>query len=219
MQGFLNDPPFYQPAFEEAFRFIIDDYPVPPRQVAIYIPCAIRKPYSTSPSHRLFRTIISSIFSEDEYQIVVFGTCGVVPAELELMYPFACYQYMLGRCPDKRIQQDFLEIETDRLSTFLGKTRFCHQVRVAYCIGIFRDAMERASNRSGVYPDLLLPTRKTLERLSDNDCSFPEGSLSMQEYLEEFRLGLEAVKRAIIPPRSASREREAPTKPDQEAFP
>lgn len=199
MQGPLTDPPFYHPAFEEAFRFILNEYPVSPRDIAIFIPCALRKPYSSSPSHRLFRKIIRSVFgSDDQYQIIVFGTCGVVPAELERMYPFAHYQYMLGRCPEQRIREDFLEIETERLSLFLDKTRDCYRARIAYCIGIFREAMEQACIRSGVSLDLLLPTRPTIERLYDIDCPFPEGSLSMQEYLDEFRGGLETMKAKIM---------------------
>lgn len=195
----MTDPPFYHPAFEDAFRFIIDDYGITPRQVAIFIPCAVRKPYSSSPSHRLFARIIASVFSEREYQMVIFGTCGVVPVELELMYPFAHYQYMLGKCQDERIRQDFLEIETERISLFLEKTRHCYRARIAYCIGIFREAMERACARSGIYPDLLLPTRPIIERQYDNRYPFPEGSLSMPEYIEEFRHGLIAVKEAIAP--------------------
>lgn len=200
MQGPLTDPPFYHPAFEEAFRFVIEEYRVPPRDVAIFIPCALRKPYSSSPSHRLFRKVITSVVTADESQIIVFGTCGVVPAELERMYPFAHYQYMLGRCPDERIKQDFLEIETERLSLFLQKTRHCYQARIAYCIGIFREAMERACIRSGVSLDLLLPTQPTIQRLYDIDCPFPEGSLSMQEYIDEFRHGLVTVKEAMRTP-------------------
>lgn len=196
-QGDLTDPPFYNDAFEEAFRFILDDYRLAPRNIAIFIPCALRKPYSSSPSHRLFRRVISSVLSDDEYQIIIFGTCGVVPAELERMYPFAHYQYMLGKCPEQRILHDFLEIETERLSLFLRKIERLYTHRIAYCIGIFREAMEQASLRSGVPLDLLLPNRPTIERLYDIDCPFPEGSLSMQEYISEFRDGLAVLKKGI----------------------
>jgi archaeosine synthase len=196
-QGYLTDPPFYDDAFEEAFRFILDDYRLAPRSIAIFIPCALRKPYSSSPSHRLFRKVISSVLSDDEYQIIIFGTCGVVPAELERMYPFAHYQYMLGKCPEQRVLHDFLEIETERLSLFLRKIERLYTHRIAYCIGIFREAMEQASLRSAVPLDLLLPNRPTIESLYDIDCPFPEGSLSMQEYISEFRDGLAVLKKGI----------------------
>ena len=46
----LTEPPFYLPQFEQAYRYIIDEYLVQPRETAIFIPCAVRKPYSQSPS-------------------------------------------------------------------------------------------------------------------------------------------------------------------------
>ncbi len=190
----LTEPPFYHPAFEEAYRFIIDSYPLPARDLAIFIPCALRKPYSSSPSHRLFRKLIGDVFTEREYHLVIFGTCGTVPAELELMYPFAHYHYMLGKCTDPVVLADFLEIETYRLEGYLRRTRDLYMKRTAYCIGIFREAMIRACVRSGISLDLLLPTNPTIERMRDPDCPFPEGSLSMHEYMDEFREGLRSLK-------------------------
>jgi archaeosine synthase len=192
------DPPFYLPAFEEAFRFVIDDYEIAEREIAIFIPCALKKPYSTSPSHRLFRKIISRELGEDQYQIMIFGTCGVLPAELECMFPYAHYQFMLGKCSEQRILEDFLEIETERLSLYLQKTKELYKTRIAYSIGIFREALERACLRSGICFDFLLPTRPVIERVYDIDCPFPEGSLSMQEYLSEFREALVAVRNSRL---------------------
>lgn len=190
-----SDPPFYNPVFEEAYRFILDLYTIPSRELAIFIPCALRKPYSSSPSHRLFRRMIGEVFTETEYHLVVFGTCGTVPAELELMYPYAHYHYMIGKCTDPVVLEDFLKIETYRLEGYLKKTKNLYRKRTAYCIGIFREAMIRACSRSGISLDLLLPTKPTIDRMRDPDCPFPEGSLSMQEYMDEFRDGLRSLKR------------------------
>src|SRR5512137_1242352 len=115
----LTDPPFYLPEFEESYRYIIDEYEVSPREIAIFIPCAVRKPYSTSPSHQLIRMIISQVLAPSRYHIVVFGTCGIVPAELEEMYPYAHYRYMLGKCKDQKVLDDFLRIETARVAGYL----------------------------------------------------------------------------------------------------
>lgn len=191
----FSDPPFYNPVFEEAYRYIIDLYTPPARELAIFIPCALRKPYSSSPSHRLFRKLIGEVFTEEEYHLVIFGTCGTVPAELELMYPYAHYHYMIGKCTDPVVLADFLEIETYRLEGYLKKTKNLYRKRTAYCIGIFREAMNRACSRSGISLDLLLPTNPTIDRMRDPDCPFPEGSLSMQEYMDEFRDGLRFLKR------------------------
>lgn len=186
----IRDPPFFLPEFEDAFRYIISNYNPPEREIAIFLPCALKKPYSSSPSHRLFQKVIDSKLSPDTYHIVVFGTCGVVPRELELMYPFAHYHYMLGKCTDRKIHEAFLDIETYRLAAYLIKTKDTYGKRVAYCIGPFREAMKRATGETGVKLDLLLPSASTIESNRDPDCPFPEGSLSLQVYLEEFEKGL-----------------------------
>lgn len=193
--GELLEPPFYMDEFEEAFRFVLVDYRLPARPLAVFIPCAVRKPYSTSPSHRLFHRLFDRVLPPEDYQLLIFGTCGVVPAELERMYPFAHYRYMLGNVHDERVRRDFLEIETDRLATFLAATRGLYERRAAYCIGLFREAMVRAVERSGVRLDLLLPTEPAIRRVYDPDCPFPEGSLSRAEYLAELESGLAALAR------------------------
>jgi archaeosine synthase alpha-subunit len=183
----LTDPPFYLKEFEDSYRYIIDEYAVTPKDIAIFMPCAVRKPYSASPSHQLIRMIISQVFSESQYHIVIFGTCGIVPAELEAMYPYAHYKYMLGKCKDQKILDDFLRIETDRVAGYLKKTKDTYQYRIAYCIGLFREALIRGSAQSGVKIDLILPTRDQIDKVvEEGDCVFEEGSLSMDEYLGEF---------------------------------
>ncbi len=193
----LTDPPFYLPEFEEAYRYIIDDYDVSPRELAIFIPCAIRKPYSTSPSHQIIRKIISDLLEPSQYHIVIFGTCGILPAELETMYPYAHYRYMLGKVRDTTIQQDFLRIETDRIAGYLEKTKTVYHHRIAYCIGLFRRAFIQGSEKSDVPIDLILPSQDTIDTIMELDCPFQEGSLSMDEYLEEFYQGLVTIKQTL----------------------
>jgi len=183
----LTDPPFYLPEFETSYRYIIDEYEVSPREIAIFIPCAVRKPYSTSPSHQIIRMIISQVLSPSQYHIVVFGTCGIVPAELEEMYPYAHYRYMLGKCTDETIKKDFLRIETERVVGYLEKTRYTYTYRIGYCLGLFREALIMGSKQAEIPIDLLLPSRDRINKIiEEEDCSFQEGSLSMDEYLGEF---------------------------------
>ena len=91
-ENLLTAPPFYLPEFERSYRYIIDEYNVAPRDSAIFMPCAVRKPYSASPSHQLIRSLIAQVLAPEQYHLVIFGTCGIVPAELEEMYPFAHYR-------------------------------------------------------------------------------------------------------------------------------
>lgn len=183
----LTDPPFYLPEFETSYRYIIDEYQVQPKDIAVFMPCAVRKPYSKSPSHQLIRSILAQVLDPSDYHVVIFGTCGIVPAELEEMYPYAHYSYMLGKCRDKKILEDFLRIETDRIAGYLDKTRDVYKYRIGYCIGLFREALIRGSRQAGVPIDMILPTRDMIDRvIEEGDCIFEEGSLSMDEYLGEF---------------------------------
>ncbi|MCA1915005.1 DUF5591 domain-containing protein [Methanospirillum hungatei] len=193
----LTDPPFYLPEFEASYRYIIDVYEVPPRDIAIFIPCAVRKPYSTSPSHRIMRAIIDEVLQPDLYHIVIFGTCGILPAELETMYPYAHYQYMLGKVKDPSIQEDFLRIETERVAGYLQKTKDTYKKRIAYCIGPFRRALIQGSELAGVPIDMIMPGKDVIHKIMELDCPFQEGSLNMEEYLEEFYKGLVFIRDSL----------------------
>ena len=193
----ITDPPFYTQEFEDSYQYIIDVYEVTPKDIAIFIPCAVRKPYSTSPSHRIIRSVIDQVLSPSEYHIIIFGTCGVVPSELETMYPYAHYQYMLGKVTDETIKEDFVRIETERVAGYLDKTRNTYKRRIGYCIGLFRESLIRGSEQSGVLIDSILPTKDMINKVMELDCPFQEGSLSMDEYLEEFYKGLIAIKNSL----------------------
>ena len=183
----LTGPPFYLPEFEKSYRYIIDEYDITPRDIAVFMPCAVRKPYSTSPSHQLIRSVLAQVLDPSRYHIVIFGTCGIVPAELEGMYPYAHYTYMLGKCKDPKVLDDFLRIETERVAGYLEKTRDVYKYRIGYCIGLFREALVRGSQKAGVPINMILPTRDMINRvIEEGDCIFEEGSLSMNEYLGEF---------------------------------
>lgn len=192
----LTGPPFYLSEFEKSYRYIIDEYEVAPKDIAIFMPCAVRKPYSTSPSHQLIRMIVAQVLDPSQYHIVIFGTCGIVPAELEEMYPYAHYKYLLGKCSDDKVKQDFLRIETERVAGYLDKTKDAYRYRIGYCIGLFREALIRGSGMAGVKIDLLLPSRDMINRvIEEEDCRFQGGSLSMDDYLGEFCEGLVRLRR------------------------
>ncbi|KQC05562.1 MAG: tRNA-ribosyltransferase [Methanoculleus sp. SDB] len=190
--GILTMPSFYHPAFEDAYRFIINGYRVPEHEICIFLPCSMKKPFSTSPSHRIFDAVIASRLPPGAAHRVVFGTCGVVPRELERMFPFTHYRYMLGKCTDERIKRDFYRIETPRLAGYLRKTRETYRHRVAYCLGGFRKAMISASEETGI-PVRILPTDASIRRQQRSDLAFADGSLHMEAYLEEFGKALAAL--------------------------
>jgi len=55
--------------------------------VAVLLPCSARKPYSQSQSHRAFQRAIQ----DRAHEVIITSPLGVVPRELELIYPAAHY--------------------------------------------------------------------------------------------------------------------------------
>jgi archaeosine synthase alpha-subunit len=80
---------------------------------------------------------------------------------------------------------------------YLEKTRDVYRFRVAYCIGLFREALIRGSKQAGVPVNLILPSKDLINAIIEEDCPFQEGSLSMDEYLQEFHKGLTEIKSKI----------------------
>jgi archaeosine synthase len=60
--------------------------------ILVLLPCSARKPYSSSKSHGLFRSAIrESGASIHVHELIVTSPLGLVPKELELMYPAQHY--------------------------------------------------------------------------------------------------------------------------------
>jgi archaeosine synthase len=106
---------------------------------------------------------------------------------------------MLGKVKDEKIKQDFLQIETDRVAEYLEKTQDTYRFRLGYCIGLFRQALIQGSQKSGIPIDIICPSMDTINSIiAEEDCPFQEGSLSMEEYLEEFHAGLCTIGRKLV---------------------
>jgi len=66
---------------------VLDRYIPPPADVAVLLPCSAKKPYSLSQSHRRFRNTIAS----RAHELIVTSPLGLVPRELETVYPAMHY--------------------------------------------------------------------------------------------------------------------------------
>jgi archaeosine synthase len=66
---------------------VIGRYRPPVTDVAVLLPCSAHKPYSFSPSHRKFRAAIR----RRAHELVITSPLGLVPRELERVYPAAQY--------------------------------------------------------------------------------------------------------------------------------
>jgi len=175
----------HHPDMVRANEWIVSDYEIPKRKICIFVPCSKKKPYHTSPSHQKFDEIIFSLLTEEDVHVVTFGTCGVVPRELDVEYPFMDYSFMMGQCNIVKVKRDFLKTETKRLSEYLVKTKDNYECRIAYCIGDFRDAMIQAAEQTQI-PITVVPKSETIEQNIQPNKKFIFNSLSCSDYLADF---------------------------------
>jgi predicted RNA-binding protein len=184
------------PDMVRANEWVLSDaYTAPHRDYCIFVPCAKVKPYHDSPSHKMYDRIVFSILRQDEAHIVTFGTCGITPRELDEEYPFMDYEFMLGRCNVASVKDEFVRNESKKLARYLDKTRDCYKYRIAYCIGDFRRAMEKALTITDVAVTIV-PKPQTLEANVQPNKPFKFGSLSRRPYLQDLSDTLTSLKNA-----------------------
>ena len=173
------------PDMQRANEWVLREYRAPEREYLIFVPCAKHKPYHSSPSHQMYDRVIFSILKPEETHVVVFGTCGVTPRELDGEYPFTDYEFVLGRCDVAAVKDEFVRNESKKLAAYLEKTRGNYRHRVAYCTGDFRRAMEKALTLTDVRVTIA-PKEETLEANVQPGKHFKYGSLSRRPYLQDF---------------------------------
>ncbi|AFV25017.1 hypothetical protein Mpsy_2817 [Methanolobus psychrophilus R15] len=175
----------YHPDMIRANEWVLTEYTPPVRDICIFVPCSKKKPYHESPSHKIFDRIIFSLFEPEDVHVVVFGTCGITPREIDTEYPFMDYQFIMGKCNVAKVKRDFLKMESERLAAYLEKTRDTYKHRIAYCIGDFRKAMEMALQMTDVQVTIV-PKEETIAQNLQPQRKFIYGSLNQKKYLKDF---------------------------------
>jgi archaeosine synthase len=121
----------------ETVRFrkrIIDRYKKPEHSdILVLLPCSAKKPYFRSKTHKLFRTAINRALdgsnldrTHDQsiliHEIIVTSPLGLVPRELELVYPAQQYDIPVTGSWFK----DELDMIGNQLVQYLSKNRYSH---------------------------------------------------------------------------------------------
>lgn len=105
--------------FEER---LVSRYHPPRNDVCVLLPCASRKPYSLSRSHQMFVKVVDG----RAHEVIVTSPLGIVPRELELVYPAGHYDVPVTGFWDAEEQR----ILTDRVASYLSAHRYeriiCH---------------------------------------------------------------------------------------------
>jgi predicted RNA-binding protein len=90
----------------------------------------------------------------------------------------------MGKCNVVRIKRDFIKLESERIAAYLKKTRKNYIHRIAYCIGDFRIAMEKALKMVDIEVNVI-PRETTIQKMLQPSKSFIFNSLSSKEYLQD----------------------------------
>ncbi len=101
-------------------RYSPPDY----KKVAVFLPCSAKKPYSTSKSHRAFiRAIKSGAKSKYNlvHQVIITSPLGLVPRELEQLYPACCYDTTVTGYWSHEEREAVKELIRSYLSKFGGR--------------------------------------------------------------------------------------------------
>jgi len=69
---------------------VLERYEPPERKILLILPCSAKKPYSKSPSHAKFIEAIEN-YRGHIHELILTSPLGVVPRELEMVYPAASY--------------------------------------------------------------------------------------------------------------------------------
>jgi archaeosine synthase len=83
----------HRPDVQRWRRRILEVYEPPEhKRILLLLPCSARKPYFTSKTHKIFREVIDAVGkSHLIHEVIVTSPLGLVPRELELLYPASKY--------------------------------------------------------------------------------------------------------------------------------
>ncbi len=119
---------------------VLERYIPPKADVAVLLPCSARKPYSLSQSHRRFMAAIAS----RAHELIVTSPLGLVPRELETVYPAMHYDVPVTGYWDAE--------ECAVISSVLARYFRKHQYRrvIAHLEGGALDVARMAADAAGI---------------------------------------------------------------------
>lgn len=126
--------------------------PFPDTRLVLLLPCAARKPYSESRSHRKFRDAVRARLKRERHHIqefVLTSPLGVIPRQLETIFPVNAYDIPVTGDWDAEETQ----ITADMVAAFLRRYPADLPI-VAHLGGGYRAAVELAIDRGTVAQDV-----------------------------------------------------------------
>jgi archaeosine synthase len=121
-------------------RRVIERLPDPVHHVAVLLPCSARKPYSGSLSHRKFMQAVNG----RAHELIITSPLGLVPRELERVYPAAHYDIPVTG----RWDREELALVSGVIAGYLG--RHPYQRVLAHLDGGALEAARLAAEACGI---------------------------------------------------------------------
>jgi len=91
----ITEYSYYRPEIQEFQKRIRERYQIADsKKIAVIFPCSARKPYSQSRSHERYIQTLGSVSNRKRgfiQELILTSPLGVIPRELELVYPAAHY--------------------------------------------------------------------------------------------------------------------------------
>ncbi|MBK5114196.1 MAG: DUF5591 domain-containing protein [Candidatus Heimdallarchaeota archaeon] len=143
----ITEYSYYRPEIQEFQRRIRERYRIQKgKKIVVIFPCSARKPYSQSKSHEKFIRTLDSISNKKRgfiQEIILTSPLGVIPRELEIVYPAAHY--------DIPVTGDWSHEETEivvgQLTYVLSKAKSSDLSVVAHVSNEYIDLCKEAEKR------------------------------------------------------------------------
>lgn len=92
LRATTNDS-LFRPEIRRYQNRLLDRYRKPDcAKVLLFLPCSAKKPYSFSKSHKILKKVLSTLDNPQVvHEVIITSPLGLVPRELELMYPASSY--------------------------------------------------------------------------------------------------------------------------------
>ncbi|KCZ72358.1 tRNA-guanine transglycosylase [Candidatus Methanoperedens nitroreducens] len=122
---------------------VMERYTAPDLDTLVLLPCSAKKPYSTSLSHQKFINAMGK-YRRYVHEVIITSPLGIVPRELELMYPAAHYDTPVTGYWDME-ERAWV---TACLRSYLIKNRYKNIV--AHVHGAYREICESVERELGI---------------------------------------------------------------------
>lgn len=122
---------------------VMERYTAPDLDTLVLLPCSAKKPYSTSLSHQKFISALGK-YRKYVHEVIITSPMGVVPRELELMYPAAHYDTPVTGYWDKE-ERAWV---ADCLKSYLLKNKYKNII--AHVHGAYREICESVEKELGL---------------------------------------------------------------------